>query len=82
MKKISKISLLVVLTLALSAPLVSYATGYGGKGGKGGPGFDDDVQDYDPNDIPLDGGLSILAIAGAAYGAKKLKDNRKAKAEK
>ncbi|MBL7684311.1 MAG: hypothetical protein JNK00_13210 [Flavipsychrobacter sp.] len=38
-----------------------------------GPGFDDDVVD----DVPLDGGVSALVIAGAAYGAKKLKDLKK-----
>ncbi|HLO70313.1 MAG TPA: hypothetical protein VK167_05560 [Flavipsychrobacter sp.] len=38
-----------------------------------GPGFDDDVVD----EVPLDGGVSALVIAGAAYGAKKLKDMKK-----
>jgi hypothetical protein len=31
-------------------------------------GFDDE-----PVDVPVDGGISLLAIAGAAYGYKKLK---------
>ena len=31
-------------------------------------GFDDE-----PQDVPLDGGISLLTIAGAAYGYKKLK---------
>lgn len=34
----------------------------------GGGGFDDE-----PEDLPLDGGIALLAIAGAAYGFKKLK---------
>ena len=34
------------------------------------PGFEDDV-----NDVPLDGGISILAAAGAAYGFKKYLNN-------
>ncbi|MBS1773983.1 MAG: hypothetical protein JST82_14085 [Bacteroidetes bacterium] len=39
-----------------------------------GPGFDDDVVD----EVPLDGGVSALVVAGVAYGAKKLKEyNRK-----
>lgn len=38
-----------------------------------GPGFDDDVVD----EVPIDGGVSALVIAGAAYGAKKLKDIKK-----
>jgi len=36
------------------------------------PGFDDDV-----NDVPVDGGLSLLVAAGVGYGAKKLRDKRK-----
>lgn len=38
-----------------------------------GPGFDDDVVD----EVPIDGGISALVIAGAAYGVKKLKDMKK-----
>lgn len=30
-------------------------------------------------DAPIDGGLSILLAAGAAYGIKKVKDNSKKK---
>jgi len=32
---------------------------------------------WPPPCIPLDGGISILIAAGAAYGAKKLYDSRK-----
>jgi hypothetical protein len=42
-----------------------------------GPGFDDDVVD----EVPIDGGVSALVIAGAAYGAKKLKDMRNSKSQ-
>lgn len=38
-----------------------------------GPGFDDDVVD----EVPIDGGVSALVIAGVAYGAKKLKEIKK-----
>ena len=39
------------------------------------PGFDDNV--IDNNDaIPLDGGLTILLVGAAAYGVKKLRDNK------
>ena len=31
----------------------------------------------DCNDVPLDGGLSLLAIAGVGYGAKKIAEKRK-----
>jgi len=35
------------------------------------PVFDDDV-----NDVPVDGGLSLLIAAGVGYGAKKMRDKR------
>lgn len=31
----------------------------------------------DPDDTPIDGGLSLLVAAGAAYGVKKYRDARK-----
>jgi len=34
------------------------------------------AQKSDPN-VPIDGGLSVLLAAGAAYGAKKVYDKRK-----
>ena len=30
----------------------------------------------DPEDVPIDGGLSLLIAAGAAYGAKKYRDHK------
>lgn len=39
-------------------------------------GFADSGRDPD-NPLPLDGGLSLLLAAGAAYGGKKLADQRK-----
>lgn len=47
-------------------------------------GFSDDPPPFNPGDpspIPVDGGVSILLAAGAAYGVKKVRDARKAKAE-
>ncbi|MEZ5017087.1 MAG: hypothetical protein R2800_08530 [Flavipsychrobacter sp.] len=41
-----------------------------------GPGFDDDVDD-----VPVDGGISLLVAAGVGYGAKKWNDARKKKEE-
>jgi hypothetical protein len=38
---------------------------------------EDPGDDVDIPDIPLDGGLSILLAAGAAYGGKKLYDAKK-----
>ena len=34
-----------------------------------------------PNSIPVDGGASLLAAAGAAYGIKKYRDYRKSRQE-
>ena len=39
---------------------------------QGGPGGD-------PDTLPVDGGLSILAAAGVAYGVKKIRDYKKNK---
>jgi hypothetical protein len=36
------------------------------------PGFGDDVED-----VPVDGGLSLLVAAGVGYGAKRLKNRKK-----
>lgn len=38
------------------------------------PGFTDDT-----NDVPIDGGLSLLVAAGVGYGAKKIREKRKIK---
>ncbi len=41
-------------------------------------------DDFDPpeDDIPVDGGLTLLLAAGVGYGAKKLRDNRKKQQDK
>ena len=31
----------------------------------------------DPQDVPIDGGLSLLLAAGVGYGVKKYRDNKK-----
>lgn len=36
----------------------------------------------DPDTVPVDGGLTILAAAGVAYSLKKLKDYRRKRNEK
>ena len=36
------------------------------------PGFGDDVDD-----VPVDGGLSLLVAAGVGYGVKKVKEHKK-----
>ena len=49
---------LLLLVLILAFPALSHAH----------PGFTDDT-----NDVPVDGGLSLLVAAGVGYGAKKLR---------
>ena len=68
-KNLLKISLILCL---ISSPLFvnDIFAGMGGGGGHatpcGGP--------YPPCPIPLDGGVSLLIFAGAAYGGKKIYD--------
>ncbi len=38
-----------------------------------GPGFGDDVTD----EVPIDGGLSLLVAAGVGYGVKQLKARKR-----
>jgi hypothetical protein len=52
---------LLVMLVCMALPLLSIA--------QAGPD--------DPNDVPIDGGLSLLVAAGAAYGIKKYRDARK-----
>lgn len=50
--------------------------GYTGGGGGGGVGS----QTNNTTDAPIDGGLSVLLLAGAAYGTRRaLKNKNKAK---
>ena len=48
-----------------------FAAGMGGQGNNpcGGP--------FDPCPVPLDGGVSLLFVAGAVYGGKKIYDTFK-----
>ena len=57
---------LIVILVALSAPVCLMA--------QDNPGGLPAV-----NDVPLDGGLSILLAAGVGYGIKKVRDGRKEK---
>ena len=61
MKKLSTIQIITILAI-LFLPSLVHAQ----------PGFGDDV-----NDVPIDGGLSLLVAAGVGYGAKKLREKRK-----
>lgn len=63
MKKTTKYIRTAVLTIMLSLPVISFAQG---------PGFDPGVTD-----TPIDGGATMMLVAAAGYGAKKLADKRK-----
>ncbi len=56
-----KIILTICFLAALIIPSLTHAQ----------PVFDDDV-----NDVPIDGGLSLLVAAGVGYGAKKMRDKK------
>ena len=60
--------ILIVVIFLCHVPLLYAAPPGGGDGGG------------DPN-IPVDGGASLLAAAGAAYGIKKYRDYRKSRQE-
>lgn len=57
-------TLLLLVTAFVGLPSLLHA--------QGGPGGD-------PDAVPVDGGITILAAAGVAYGAKKIRDYRKKK---
>jgi len=59
----------IIMAVAITVSLTIAANAQ--PGGSTGGGFDDE-----PQDVPVDGGISLLAIAGAAYGYKKLKSKK------
>jgi hypothetical protein len=66
--KQSLIKKIVFLLLVISISAIAQA--------QTAPGFGDDVDDNSPSGpqlpaIPIDGGLSLLVVAGVAYGAKR-----------
>ena len=73
-KNLLKVSLILLLISSPSLVSNMFAS-MGGGGGHavpcGGP--------YPPCPIPLDGGVSLLLFAGAAYGGKKIYDLTKKK---
>lgn len=67
--------LLVACALVLFVGLTPQS-GYGQIGeGDGGEGTGN------PDEVPIDGGISLLVAAGVAYGAKKIYDAKKKKEE-
>ena len=63
MKKV-QITFMLLLVALLASPVVSSAWWW-------------DPPPPDCNDVPLDGGLSLLVAAGAGYGIKKVAEKRK-----
>lgn len=61
-----KIFSIFAVAFFMALPLISLAQ----------PGGDEDVVD-----VPIDGGLSFLVVAGVGYGAKKLHSMRNQKQE-
>ena len=80
--KISKLFGSLIVILALTFSTSSYA---GSDDDDSNSNADSDSSSYDmpssddngSTSIPLDGGLSILLLGAAAFGVKKLRDNKK-----
>jgi preprotein translocase subunit SecG len=69
MKKNTLTQILIVAVIML-VPMVLLAQPTSNPYGTGGG---------DPDNAPIDGGLSLLVAAGVGYGAKKLKEKRNRK---
>ena len=65
MKSIYKIASILTVVILIASPMLALA---------GGPGFGGGVDDGGNTcAVPLDGGLSILIVAGVSYGARKFR---------
>jgi hypothetical protein len=84
MKRITILAIAAVLTLNLTVSLSAQAQLDPDPGGTGGglwgtsdPDPSEDLAGEAPpnpgNDVPVDGGLSLLLAAGAAYGVRKVR---------
>lgn len=79
---ISKLLGTFILIFSLTFSTSSYAANPGGSDDDSrseDPRSDDDSRSDDGggDTIPLDGGLSVLLLGAAAFGVKKLRDNKK-----
>lgn len=63
--------LIFLLSVAIVAPLLSFAGPDDPPGGAGGKDIDG------ISNAPIDGGLSLLLAAGVGYGIKKVRERRK-----
>jgi hypothetical protein len=68
MKKILFLSIAVLSTAAAFAQM--------------DPGINPDYYATPGTGVPIDGGVSLLVVAGLGYGAKKIRDARKSREEK
>jgi hypothetical protein len=67
---------LITLLLIVSSQFFLSAQGPSGPGGP--PSTGNEVgNETNSTDVPLDGGSLLLLAAGAAFGAKKLRDKKK-----
>lgn len=74
-QKLSKTIALVAIVFALTFPTNSHAWGWGWWS------WWKPKKDYNQNNnhdsVPLDGGLGILLLGAAAFGVKRLRENKK-----
>jgi hypothetical protein len=70
--KIGKISALIFV---LAFDFIAFTQPPGGAPPGGGTGTDPPC--WDPECIPIDGGIGFLIAAGAVLGVKKIRDHRK-----
>ena len=75
MMKKRTLQILLIFFLSVTA-VSSYSQMPGGN--PDDPGLPGDGEDIDGEDVPLDGGVMLLLVAGAAYGYHKLRDNKEA----
>jgi hypothetical protein len=71
MKNATKFLTVLVVIAISSFPMIAMAAG---------PGFGGGVNDGGGVCAPIDGGLSLLVVAGVSYGAKLVAANKKKKA--
>jgi hypothetical protein len=63
MKKVQSKVLTLFCVCLMALPVSSFASGWG--------------NNDNCNDVPLDGGISLLAAAGVGYGVKKVAERKK-----
>ncbi|KAA5827601.1 hypothetical protein FPF71_01800 [Algibacter amylolyticus] len=71
-KTVSRIIIVFALVCFSNNLNAQFGPGGGPGSGPGGPPTDT----VDNGDVPLDGGLAILLLGAAAFGIKKLRDNK------